>query len=94
MFSSVHSMSLHGINVREVSVEADVSEGGLPVFEMVGFLGSEIKESRGRIRTALKNSGFFLLKKFSETQERSVSCIDSGNGYLVKRQPRTLCEIM
>ena len=34
------------------------------------------------------------LKKFSETQERSVSCIDSGNGYLVKRQPRTLCEIM
>ncbi len=63
MFSSVHSMSLHGINVREVSVEADVSEGGLPVFEMVGFLGSEIKESRGRIRTALKNSGFFLPPK-------------------------------
>ena len=56
-------MALHGINVREVSVEADVSEGGLPVFEMVGFLGSEIKESRGRIRTSLRNSGFILPPK-------------------------------
>ena len=63
MFSSVHSMTLHGINVREVSVEADISEGGLPVFEMVGLLGNEVKESRGRIRTSLKNSGFFLPPK-------------------------------
>ncbi len=63
MFSYVHSMALHGINVREVSVEADVSEGGLPVFEMVGLLGNEVKESRGRIRTSLKNWGFFLPPK-------------------------------
>lgn len=63
MFSSVHSMALHGLMVREVSVEADIAEGGLPVFNMVGFLGSEVKESKERIRTALKNCGFFLPPK-------------------------------
>ncbi len=63
MFSSVHSMALQGMNVHHVSVEADVSEGGLPVFEMVGLLSGEVRESRGRIRTSLKNSGFFLPPK-------------------------------
>ena len=37
-----------------LSVEADIAEGGLPVFEMVGFLGSEIKESKDRIRTSFQ----------------------------------------
>lgn len=63
MFSSVHTMALHGIDVCEVSVEADIADGGLPVFEMVGFLGSEIKESRGRIRTSLKNCGYSIPPK-------------------------------
>ncbi len=63
MFSSVHSMVLHGMNVLDVSVEADIAEGGLPVFDMVGFLGSEVKESRERIRTALRNCGYILPPK-------------------------------
>ncbi len=56
-------MALHGLMVCEVSVEADIAEGGLPVFDMVGFLGSEVRESRERIRTALKNCGFYLPSK-------------------------------
>ena len=60
MFSSIHTMAINGMAVQEVLAETDLSEGGLPVFEMVGFLGSEVRESRERIRTALKNSGFLI----------------------------------
>ncbi|MBQ6967806.1 MAG: YifB family Mg chelatase-like AAA ATPase [Lachnospiraceae bacterium] len=63
MFSSVLTMALQGMDVCEVSVEADISEGGLPVFDMVGLLGSEVKESRERIRTSLRNNGYYLPPK-------------------------------
>ena len=53
---------VHGLESVPVCVEADVSEG-LPVFEMVGFLASEVKEARERVRTALRNSGFRLPAK-------------------------------
>ena len=36
---------LHGMEAILVQVEADVSPG-LPTFEMVGFLGSEVKEAK------------------------------------------------
>ena len=55
MYSSVETAILHGIYSIPVLVEADVSDG-LPMFEMVGFLASEVKESKERVRTALKNS--------------------------------------
>jgi magnesium chelatase family protein len=45
-----------------VSIEADVSDG-MPVFEMVGFLASEVKEARERVRTALRNSGIVMPPK-------------------------------
>ncbi len=45
MYSCVRTVSLCGLMGREIRAEADVSEG-LPVFEMVGFLGGEVKEAR------------------------------------------------
>ncbi len=63
MFTSVMSATIFGIDARLVNTETDLSDGGLPVFDMVGFLGSEVRESRERIRTALKNSGFILPPK-------------------------------
>ena len=62
MFSKVYSAAIHGIDAIRVSVEADVSDG-LPIFDMVGFLGSEVKEARERVRIALKNSGYMLPAK-------------------------------
>ena len=62
MYSCVRTLALTGLMGREIRVEADVSEG-LPVFEMVGFLGGEVKEARERVRTALKNSGITLPPK-------------------------------
>ena len=56
-FGTVMSANLSGINVEMINVEADVSNG-LPMFSMVGYLSSEVKEAGERVRTALKNSGF------------------------------------
>jgi len=62
MFSKAYSATIHGIDGLIVSVEADVSDG-LPLFDMVGLLNSEVKEARERVRIALKNSGFMLPAK-------------------------------
>ncbi len=62
MFSKAYSGAIHGIDGLVVSVEADVSDG-LPIFDMVGYLGSEVKEARERVRIALKNSGYQLPAK-------------------------------
>lgn len=62
MFRRVLSAAITGVQAYEVSVEADISDG-LPAFEMVGFLGSEVKEAKERVRTSLKNSGYHLTPK-------------------------------
>lgn len=62
MFSKVLSGGIYGIESYKVLVEVDVSNG-MPMFEMVGFLSSEVKEAKERVRTALKNSGYQLHPK-------------------------------
>lgn len=62
MYSKVLSGALHGVEGKLITVEADVSEG-LPVFNMVGFLASEVREASDRVRTALRNSGFQIPPK-------------------------------
>ena len=57
MYSTIMSGGLRGIYSYLVQVEVDISQG-LPSFEMVGYLGSEVKEARERVKVALKNAGF------------------------------------
>lgn len=57
MFSSVNSFGLQGIDGFKVSVEVDTS-GGLPKFDIVGLPDAAVKESKERVRSAIKNSGF------------------------------------
>ena len=59
MYSKVNSVALKGLEGYLVDVESDVS-AGIPDFAMVGFLSSEVKEARERVRTALRNSDFTL----------------------------------
>ncbi len=61
-FSTVLSAAIQGLHVELVHVEADVSNG-LPVFHMVGYLSSEVKEASERVRTAIRNSGIKLPAK-------------------------------
>lgn len=56
-FSTILSAAIDGLGVELVRVEADVSNG-LPIFHMVGYLSSEVKEAGERVRTAIRNSGY------------------------------------
>lgn len=62
MFSTVLSATLRGLCVEFVHVEVDISNG-LPMFHMVGYLSSEVKEAGERVRTAIRNSGMVLPAK-------------------------------
>ena len=59
MFSTIISGSIQGIHSHLIQVEADVSTG-LPVFNMVGLLSTEVRESCERVKVALRNSGLSL----------------------------------
>ena len=48
---------LCGIHAIPVQVEVDISTG-LPAFEMVGYLSSEVREAKERVRTALHNAEY------------------------------------
>lgn len=57
MFSAVKSIGIFGIDSYMLSIEADVS-GGLPCFDVVGLPDTAVKESRDRVRAAVKNCGY------------------------------------
>ena len=56
MFSSVNSFGLTGIACYPVTVEVDVSRA-FPTFEIVGLPDAAVKESKDRVRSAMKNCG-------------------------------------
>jgi magnesium chelatase family protein len=57
VLARVTTFSIHGLDVRPVVVEVDISRG-LPAFTVVGLGDTAIREARERVRTALQNSGF------------------------------------
>jgi hypothetical protein len=57
MPAHVLSAALVGIEAALVRVEVDVA-GGLPTFTTVGLPDSAIRESRERVRSAIKNAGY------------------------------------
>ena len=62
MVCKVNCAAIMGVDVLPVIVETDICNG-LPSFDMVGLLSYDIKESRERVRTAIKNSGFLVPPK-------------------------------
>jgi magnesium chelatase family protein len=57
MLSRVHSAAIDGAQARILDVEADVS-AGLPSFSIVGLPDAAVRESRDRVRAAVRNCGF------------------------------------
>ncbi len=57
MFSRLKSVGLFGIDSYMIEVEADISTG-LPAFDIVGLPDAAVKESRDRVRAAIKNCGY------------------------------------
>ena len=59
MFAKTYGATTLGIDGRIIDVEVDASFG-LPGFELVGLPDTSVKESKERVRTAIRNSGFQL----------------------------------
>ncbi|MCL2844983.1 MAG: YifB family Mg chelatase-like AAA ATPase [Chitinivibrionia bacterium] len=57
MLAHLRSIALQGIDAYEVVIESDITEA-LPSFAIVGLPDGAVKESRERVMSAIKNSGF------------------------------------
>jgi magnesium chelatase family protein len=57
VLASLRTAALLGLEACPVNVEVDVSLG-MPVFTMVGLPDTSVRESRDRVRSAIRNSGF------------------------------------
>ena len=75
-----------GVKALLVKVEADVTEG-LPVFRMVGYLGSEVKEAADRVRSSVKNTGYAFKSKKSD-------CESFAGGYKKKKVRYSIFQLL
>ena len=57
MLAKVFSGSVLGIDAYIVEVEVDTAQG-LPIFSTVGLPDNAVKESKDRVKAAIKNSGY------------------------------------
>jgi magnesium chelatase family protein len=57
VLARILSAALVGVEAALVRVEVDVTPG-LPAFTTVGLPDSAVRESRERVRTAIRNAGF------------------------------------
>jgi len=65
MITRAFSASYIGIHAYEVEVEVDVTNG-LPQFQVVGLPDVSVKESKERVRSAIKNTGYpFPMEKIT-----------------------------
>src|SRR3954463_2336315 len=58
VLATVTTFAVYGIDSKPVTVEVDIRSRGLPAFTIVGLPDRAVRESRERVRAALKNSGF------------------------------------
>lgn len=80
MFSKIYSSAVLGMDGTIISVEADVNDG-LPMFTMVGYLSSSVKEAGERVRTALKNSGYHMPPKRVTINLSPADIRKDGSGF-------------
>jgi len=65
MLAKVLSAGLVGLDAHLIEVEVDIG-GGLPQFSVVGLPDTTVRESRDRVRAALRNTGFtFPVRKIT-----------------------------
>ncbi|MGI6174007.1 MAG: YifB family Mg chelatase-like AAA ATPase [Christensenellales bacterium] len=61
MLITMRGMGLEGIEGFPVSVEAHIDDSSAPFFEIVGLPGMAVRESKERVRSAIRNSGFGMV---------------------------------
>ena len=80
MIGEVISGGVHGIDAHIVRVECDIASG-FPAFELVGSLAPEVKESRERVVTALRNSDVVIPNKRITVNLSPANLRKHGTGY-------------
>ncbi len=80
MYSKIHTAILEGIHTQPVQVEVDISNG-MPAFEMVGQLSTEVREGKERVRTALHSIGVILPAKRITVNLSPAHIRKSGTGF-------------
>lgn len=80
MYSTIVTAMLDGIRTVPIRVEVDIC-AGLPSFDMVGFLSSEVREAKERVRTALHNCGIALPSKRITVNLSPANIRKSGTGF-------------
>lgn len=73
-------MSVIGMESYPVSVEVDVSQG-LPQFATVGLPDASVKESRDRIKAAIKNSGYSFPRSHVTVNLAPADIRKEGTGF-------------
>ncbi len=62
MLAITKSIALQGLEGYLISIQVDIS-AGMPHFEIVGLPDTSVRESKERVRTAIKNSGVEFLSR-------------------------------
>jgi len=63
MLYILKSAAINGVSTINAFVEVDISERGMPYFDIIGLGNKSIEESKLRIKTAVQNSGFVFPNK-------------------------------
>ena len=90
MVQIIYSGALCGVESRLVSVEVDVSDG-LPCVDMVGYLSTEVREAKNRVRVAIKNAGYTLAPKHITINFAPADFRKDGNAYDLPMALGILC---
>lgn len=80
MLAKAYSVGLLGIDGFSVCVEADIT-GGLPGVDIVGLPDTAVKESKERIRSGIKNSGYVFPSKKLIINLAPANLRKEGPGY-------------
>ncbi|MFQ5849841.1 MAG: YifB family Mg chelatase-like AAA ATPase [Candidatus Binatia bacterium] len=80
MLAKINSASLYGIDALRVEVEVDLASG-LPQFATVGLAEGAVRESKDRIRAALKNCGYSFPAKKITINLAPADVKKEGSGY-------------
>lgn len=80
MISSTLGMSLNGVDGKLINVEVDINNG-LPSWEIVGLPDTSVRESKERVRAAIKNTGVELQSRKVVVNLAPASTKKEGSGF-------------
>ncbi len=80
MLARIFGASLHGIDALKVAVEVDIASG-LPELAMVGLPEGAVRESKVRVRAALRNCGYPFPPRRITVNLAPADVKKEGSGY-------------